>query len=124
MSTDDVLNLSAPYVSDMAKDFDVSEETVEAAVELARKTDREHPVNRHPQTVGAACLYIEAMFRNEKITQDEIHRVTGTSTVALSRCYREIARAEGLPVKLPERGGSESTATDPPGFFDRVLPWR
>lgn len=125
MTDADALELSKRHVSDMADGLDVSEKTIEHAERQALRVDREYAINRSPKTIAAASIYMHALFNNEKVTQDELERRTGVGAVTISRCYREIADAEGYPVQTYDRdSGVVNDVDHARGFFDRVLPWR
>lgn len=125
MADGDVLDLSSPLVSEMASDFDLSEETVTDAEKQAKRVDEQYTIGRSPRTIAVSSIYMHANLNNEKITQEELSNITGVHRYTISKCYREIARAEGYPVKLPGDDDAKEVVDEiqSDGILTRVKRW-
>jgi len=73
-----------------ALDTQLSNEAIETAEHLARRTDFEHPLNFGPTTVATSSIYLACLLVNEKVTQAEIAENCDISAVAIRNCYPQI----------------------------------
>ena len=86
------------YVSRIASDLGVSEETEIRARELLRMAKNHELLSgKSPVGLAAAALYAAAILTNEKLTQDEVSEVANVSTVTIRTRYQELLEAEGEP---------------------------
>ena len=86
------------YVSRLASDLDVSDETeIRARELLGMATERGLHSGKSPVGLAAAALYAAAILSNEKLTQDEVSAVAEVSTVTIRNRYQELLEAEGEP---------------------------
>jgi len=77
---------------------------------LARRAELDHPINRAPSTIAAAAVYLTALQRETRFSQQAIADTIDVSTVALRNCYPELAAAESIDL---DRGiGQHPTEVD------------
>lgn len=104
------LQFSEPMVEDMCEELGLSEKTTKAAKAQARRVDRTHPINRSPRAIAAASVYFQCLMNNEKRTQAAVCEVAGVGEHTIRNAYREIAKAEGLPIDGGGSGEAEKSA--------------
>jgi transcription initiation factor TFIIIB Brf1 subunit/transcription initiation factor TFIIB len=105
----DSLQLGHERVPAIADELDLSDEAREQAVAYAERADYDYPINRSPDVVAAASIYLVASLINEKRTQEEVATAAEVSIPSIRDAYQELAEQEGF------RFGSrrEKASTDP-----------
>lgn len=74
----------------------LEEDTIKRAVEIAERADLEHPINRSPNAVAVASLYIAGLLEAQKVTQGELSERCDVAVATIRACYLEIGEHEGL----------------------------
>lgn len=96
MSTE--LQLAHERVPALADELELSDEAREQAVAYAKRADYDYPINRSPDVVAAASVYLVGLLVNEKRTQDEVAAAAGVGRNSISRAYQELGEQEGFRV--------------------------
>lgn len=119
------LDLAHHHVPAMAVEIDspLEAETVERAIELARRAALEHPMNRTPRGTAAGAIYLAALLCNDTITQGALVEDLDVGETALRGCYRELAEHEGLVFESrtgASDGGDGDGRTLPDAVWARI----
>ena len=101
------LDLASDRVDEIADELDLSDRVTERANELAEAADFEYPINRSPNVVAAASVYLAGVLYNEKRYQHEISEIVDVSEAAIGSCNQELLKHEGYG-----DFSSEDTAAD------------
>jgi hypothetical protein len=102
-----------------------SEQFEQKARTLARKCEREWPINRQPATLAAASIYLSGLLVNEKLTQREIAAVAPVGTAAIREGYIEICEhMDGIShPRQQSQASGETTAGRQSRFINRARNW-
>lgn len=103
------LQLAHERVPALAEELELSDEAREQAVAYAKRADYDYPINRSPDVVAAASVYLVGLLVNEKRNQDDVAAAAGVTTHSIRAAYQELAEQEGFRVGARR----EETSTDP-----------
>lgn len=101
--------------TEIAEELELSEETADWSVVVARDAYIEQPINKGSDTVAASSVYLVGPLNNEKRTQYEVSEASGVSVGAIRECYREIAEERGIEVE-----GSDIPEEDADGIAEVI----
>jgi transcription initiation factor TFIIB len=108
------LNLTIPtdtptrYISQIASRTKLSQKTQNVAIELIQEAKMRNVVmGKSPVGMAAAALYIAAILRGEKVTQQALAEAAGVTEVTVRNRYKGLATSLELPLK-PRANDNES----------------
>lgn len=107
-------------------DADLSDEVRTQATDYARRADYEHPINRSPNVVAAASIYLAGLLLTHrmprhKLTQTDVADACGVSDVALRDCYQELADYENITLRRTRKGKKNQMDSYRPRWIDQFL---
>ncbi len=90
------------FISKIAEKADVSNRTVEVAVQIIREADEKHiSFGKDPRSLAAAAIYAASRMVGENVTQSELAYVANTTEVTIRNRFKELCRV--LELEIPRR---------------------
>lgn len=86
-----------PIAREISRDLQVSEAVEEKSIDLIdTAAEKNLLTGKKPSGIAAGAVYAATLVRNEKITQEELYKVSGVSHPTVRKRYRELLEAQGI----------------------------
>ncbi|QLD84596.1 hypothetical protein HWV23_02630 [Natronomonas halophila] len=114
---DALSSVNIELVHDICEVLELSQDATERATAYACRAWMEHPINGPAHHIAAGAVYFAALMENEKRTQEDVAKASGSNPSSIRKYYREIGVAEDILEPKPESEDEPAETT----FSDRVV---